>query len=139
MIAVLGLLVIFMFRNGRKRQAAMAELQNNVVPGAEVMLQGGIYGHIKSIDDEENRVRVETSPGVILTVHRNAIMNVVTPVAAEATENESLAPDDDPEFGERTSGASNSEFKSPFDASDSNSADADGSASDDSTDSSDKK
>lgn len=100
MFALIGVLIIFMFRNGRKRRAQMEELQTKMVPGAEVMLQSGIYATIESIDEEANRATVVSGNSTFI-VHRNAIGQVVTPVEANDIEEEagSVAPDDDPEFG----------------------------------------
>lgn len=104
MLALVAVLIFFMFRNGKKRQQALAELQSNMRPGAEVMLQSGIYGTIEDIDEEENRVTLR-SGSTTLVVHRNAIAQVVTPVDAPDDEiDESLAPDDDPAFGQRIAG-----------------------------------
>ncbi len=105
MFALIAVLIFFMFRNGKKRQQAMQELQNGLRPGAEVMLQSGIFGTIESIDDEDNRVTVRSGSST-LVVHRNAVSQVVTPVdAAEAEPTVGgLAPDDDPAFGERIAG-----------------------------------
>ena len=106
MLGLVAVLIFFMFRNSKKRQAQMAEMQNNMQPGAEVMLQSGIYGTIVSVDEEENRVTVQSGTST-LVVHRNAIGQVITPVDAPAEESEAatLAPDDDPEFGERVTPA----------------------------------
>ena len=102
MLGLVAVLIFFMFRNSKKRQAQMAEMQNNMQPGAEVMLQSGIFGTIVAVDEEENRVTVLSGTSTIV-VHRNAIGQIVTPVDAPAEEAETsaLAPDDDPEFGER--------------------------------------
>ena len=101
MFGLIAVLIFFMFRNGKKRQQAQQELQNSLRPGAEVMLQSGIFGTIESIDDEENRVTVRSGTSTIV-VHRNAVGQVVKPVNAPVEEEAStLAPDDDPEFGER--------------------------------------
>ncbi|BDZ56294.1 preprotein translocase subunit YajC [Agromyces marinus] len=99
MLAVLAVLIFFMFRNSRKRQAEMRDLQSKVVPGAKVMTNFGLYGTILSIDEDENQVELEANPGTVLSLHRQTIARVVDPVvsdevAAETTEGE-------PEFGER--------------------------------------
>lgn len=106
MIALIGVLVIFMFRNGKKRQQQMRELQDGVRPGAEVMLQSGIFGTVESIDDEDNRVTI-VSGGSTLVVHRNAIGQIVQPIEVEPEAE--IAPDDDPAFGERIADASAAE------------------------------
>lgn len=104
MFGLIAVLIFFMFRNGKKRQAAQQEMQNNLRPGAQVMLQSGIFGTIESVDEEENRVTVRSGDSS-LVVHRNAIGQIVTPAdaPAESAETSELAPDDDPEFGERVS------------------------------------
>ena len=104
MFGLIAVLIFFMFRNGKKRQAAQQEMQNNLRPGAQVMLQSGIFGTIESVDEEENRVTVRSGDSSIV-VHRNAIGQIVTPAdaPAESAETGELAPDDDPEFGERVS------------------------------------
>ena len=101
MFALIALLIFFMFRNGKKRQAAQLELQNNLRPGAEVMLQSGIYGTIDAVDEEENKVTLRSGTSSFV-VHRNAVAQVVAPVdAAPEEESVELAPDDDPAFGQR--------------------------------------
>ena len=55
MLAVLALLIFFMIRNSRKRRADLAELQDKMVPGAEVMTNFGLFGTLLEI---ERRARV---------------------------------------------------------------------------------
>mgnify|MGYP000344974036 CR=1 FL=1 len=107
MLAVLAVLIFFMFRNSRKRQAEQRELQTKVVPGATVMTNFGVFGTILSIDEEENRVELESSPGTVLTVHRQTIARVVEPVDAPAEA--AAAIDGEPEFGERRDDSPNDE------------------------------
>ena len=97
-LVILAVLIFFMFRNSRKRQHEARELQSKVQPGAKVMTNFGVFGTILSIDDDENQVLLESSPGTVLTVHRQTISRVVEPVAAApATDVGEAAP----EFGER--------------------------------------
>jgi preprotein translocase subunit YajC len=104
MLAVLAVLIFFMFRNTRKRQADQRELQSKVVTGAEVMTNFGLYGTILSIDDEENQVLLETTPGTVLKVHRQTIARVVEPaetdIATDDVADETVT-SGEPEFGER--------------------------------------
>jgi preprotein translocase subunit YajC len=107
MVVILAALIFFMFRSSRKRQKTQAELQKQVVPGATVMTNFGVFGTIVSIDEEHNKVELETSPGHILTVHRQTIGRVeTTPETAEETpadavETETAVGDEKPQFGER--------------------------------------
>ena len=118
MLAVLALLVFFMFRNGRKRQKEQASLQSQMVAGANVMTNFGMYGTILSIDEEANKVELEIAPGTVVQMHRQAISRVVEPAVTDDdadAELESSADDNhtarlneddaivmgEPEFGER--------------------------------------
>ena len=115
MLAVLAVLIFFMFRNSRKRQKDAAELQTQVVPGAKVMTNSGLYGTILSIDDEENEVLLESTPGTVLALHRQTIARVVTPVDAPAVTDAADSAIDDaaPEFGERIDGAGSESSTEP--------------------------
>ncbi len=85
MVAVLALMVIFMIRNSRKQKADREALVAKVVKGANVMTTSGIFGTVVSIDEENNEILLETTPGTKLRIHRQAVTSVVektTPVAA---------------------------------------------------------
>ena len=99
MLAVLAVLIFFMFRNSRKRQADARNLQSKVQPGAKVMTNFGVFGTILSIDEDENQVLLETSPGTVLTVHRQTIARVVEPSADVV--DETAVTESEPEYGER--------------------------------------
>jgi preprotein translocase subunit YajC len=109
MLAVLALLIFFMFRNSRKRQRDVAAMADRTQPGAKVMTNFGLFGTIVAIDEEENQVQLETGPGTILTVHRQTIAKIITPNEvvsdddAEAVEAGDVDPGDTatPHYGER--------------------------------------
>ncbi|WP_044438415.1 preprotein translocase subunit YajC [Agreia bicolorata] len=114
MLAVLAILVFFMFRNSRKRQREAAELQQKVQVGADVMTNFGVFGTILDIDEENNKVQLETSPGTVLTVHRQVVTRVIddhdadvsndegdTDTEASAAEPAFGASTTEPAFGER--------------------------------------
>lgn len=103
---IIVVIIAFMFRNGRKRQRDQQSLSSGLKPGAEIMTASGIFGTIISFDEEENRITLQTGPGSQLTIHRQAVGRVVTPVADDGTvlNGEPVVLDDaaaDPEFGER--------------------------------------
>jgi preprotein translocase subunit YajC len=105
MLAVLALLIFFMFRNSRKRQRDVAAMADRTKAGAQVMTNFGVFGTILSIDDEENQVLLETTPGTVLKVHRQTIAKIITPsdvVAEDEDEDVVIAdPAVEPDFGER--------------------------------------
>lgn len=88
MFAVLAVLIVVVIRNGRKRKAQMEELATQIVPGAEVMTNFGMFGTLLSIDEVSNVAEVETTPGTIVRVHRQTLAKVVTSVEGENTSGE---------------------------------------------------
>ncbi|WP_241981294.1 preprotein translocase subunit YajC [Cryobacterium algoritolerans] len=127
MLAVLAVLVFFMFRNGRKRQKDQAALQSQMVAGAEVMTNFGMYGTILSIDEEANKVALEIAPGTVVHLHRQTIARVVEPTVAESDSEVEPAPTaqlnqdnaivmGEPEFGQRVTDADSDEEPKKGDA-----------------------
>jgi preprotein translocase subunit YajC len=126
MLAILAVLIFFMFRNSRKRKAAQEEIVSKMVPGAEVMTSFGLFGTLKSVDEVSNVAELEIAPGQIVRIHRQTLTKVVEPTEidpdaprsveeamriadreqAERDEqrlNETTAiSHDEPEFGKRT-------------------------------------
>ena len=102
MLAVLAILVFFMFRNSRKRQREAAELQQKVQVGADVMTNFGVFGTILDIDEENNKVLLETSPGTVLTVHRQVVTRVIDDHDSDgADDTDADSSTTEPAFGER--------------------------------------
>jgi preprotein translocase subunit YajC len=92
LFVMLGLFIFMMFRRNKKTQQQQATLQSQFAPGVEVMTSFGLFGRIVSIDEEENKVVLELSPGNLATVHRQAVTKIVEPVAA--SEEPTVVPDD---------------------------------------------
>jgi preprotein translocase subunit YajC len=108
-VVIIGL----MFRNGRKRQKTAAEMTSGLRPGAEIMTSSGIFGTITAIDEDENKITLRTGPNSELTVHRQAVGKIVTPITDDGTvlNGEPVVLDDaaaSPEFGERVEGTETS-------------------------------
>ncbi|GAA4172415.1 preprotein translocase subunit YajC [Gryllotalpicola koreensis] len=124
MVVIIGFFFFWTWRNNRKRQRDEAEKSSQLVKGVEIMTNSGIFGTIESVDLENNKVVLETSPGQFLTVHRQAISRIETPLPAsddsdtaesstaasssaidqanaEAQAQAAKAADQKPEFGER--------------------------------------
>lgn len=80
---VLAILLVFMVFSTRRRNKRMKEEQEKkaqeTVPGARVLLQGGLYGTIVEFDPEnlDRPAKVEIAPGVVIEVHSQAILRIV--------------------------------------------------------------
>ncbi|GAB2745838.1 hypothetical protein GCM10027038_49830 [Arthrobacter bambusae] len=84
LFAMLGVFIFMMFRRNKKTQQQQAKLQSQFAPGVDVMTSFGLFGRIVSMDDAENKVVLELSPGNLATVHRQAVTKIVEP-AEEAS------------------------------------------------------
>ena len=83
LFAMLGIFIFMMFRRNKKTKEQQATLQSRFEPGVEVMTSFGRFGRIVSMDDAENKVVLELSPGNLATVHRQSVTKIVEP-AVEA-------------------------------------------------------
>ena len=92
LFVMLGVFVFMMFRRNKKTQQQQAQLQSKFGPGVEVMTSFGLFGRIIDIDEAENKVTLELSPGNTATVHRQAVTKIVEPVVA--AEEPTVVPDD---------------------------------------------
>ena len=79
-------------RRSQKQKVEQEAKARQTVPGAEVLLQGGLYGTIVSYDPDnlDQPAIVELAPGVEIKVHSQAILRVVSPTEGVVTENEYL-------------------------------------------------
>ncbi len=94
LLILLGGLLVFMFwsssRRMKKQREEQAEKANQTVPGAEVLMQGGLYGTIVAFDPEnlDQPAIVEIAPGVNIKVHSQAILRIITPSETDAADDD---------------------------------------------------
>lgn len=74
-VALFGILYMTMIRPQRNRQRQAQQMQRTVEPGARIRTTAGMYGTIKSVEDQD--VVVEVAPGVNIRMLRRAVMDVV--------------------------------------------------------------
>jgi preprotein translocase subunit YajC len=70
----------------RRRATAHRALVESLGVGDEVVTIGGIFGTIREIEDD--RIELEVSPGVVVTVARNAIAQVANPTPPDSPRDE---------------------------------------------------
>jgi preprotein translocase subunit YajC len=112
LLAVFAVLIFVTFRNNKKRQQQQQETQSRAVPGAEVMTSFGLFGTIRDIDEANNIVTIESTPGTLVRVHRQTIAKIEkSPVddAAPVKDATPAAPLEDehgePQYGVRAEAA----------------------------------
>ncbi|GAB3273181.1 preprotein translocase subunit YajC [Arthrobacter pigmenti] len=89
MLAIFGIFIFMMFRRNKKAQKQVQEQQSKMAPGVEVMTSYGLFGTVVSLDEAENKVVLELSPGNHATVHRQSVTKIIT-----VTEEDDVVPDD---------------------------------------------
>jgi preprotein translocase subunit YajC len=65
------------------------------------MTNFGVFGTILDIDEENNKVQLETSPGTVLTVHRQVVTRVIDDHDVDTETVEADASTAEPAYGER--------------------------------------
>ncbi|AJT40964.1 preprotein translocase subunit YajC [Psychromicrobium lacuslunae] len=93
LFAVFAIFIGFTFWRQRKQQKAQQEQQAQLGPGVEVMTSFGLFGTVQSVDEADNKIVLELSPGNTATVHRQAVTKILTPASVEAEESP-VVPDD---------------------------------------------
>ena len=91
-VVLFGVLYMTMIRPQRNRQRQAQQMQSTVTPGARIRTTAGMYGTIKSIEDQD--VVVEVAPGVNVRYMRRAIMNVVPDDTGDTIHTDGQMPDD---------------------------------------------
>lgn len=76
-VLLFGAMWLLLIRPQRRRQAAQSQMLSDLAVGDEIVTAGGLYGHIRSVDDEE--VRLEVAPGTTVRVAKRAVAVVVPP------------------------------------------------------------
>jgi preprotein translocase subunit YajC len=89
-LPLVGIALLFWFlivRPARRRQSDLGRMQDHLALGDDVMLTSGIYGSVRTLD--EQTVTVEVADGVVLKVARGAVGQVVAPVSGTGADADS--------------------------------------------------
>ena len=84
---------LLIMRPQKKRQQAIQQTLNSLGPGSRVLLGSGVFGTVVAIG--ERQALLEISPGVELTVLKQAIVRAVTDADEEDLTEEEQLPDDE--------------------------------------------
>jgi preprotein translocase subunit YajC len=81
-LLLIGAVYFLMLRPQQQRVARQRELVNSIQVGDEVVTAGGIVARVRWLDDD--RVKLEVSPGVEITLLRGAVAQRLSPDVPEA-------------------------------------------------------
>jgi preprotein translocase subunit YajC len=96
-IILFGVVWLLFVLPARRRKGQHAAMQDSVVVGSEVITAGGIHGTVTEADDDI--VRVEIAPSVVVTLDRRAIAAVATEIEVEVEPEDESDVDADQEAG----------------------------------------
>ena len=74
-VVILGIYYFFSRKNMKRQQQYFEKLQEALQVGKRVICANGLYGTVKKVDEE--KVDVEIAKGVVITVSRFAISEVL--------------------------------------------------------------
>ena len=83
-VAIFAIMWLFMIRPQQQKQKEIRKFQNSLTEGTKVVVCGGIYGTIRSIDLARNTVDVEIAKGTVITVDRGYVFADTSDSAAVA-------------------------------------------------------
>lgn len=82
LIVFVAAVVWFMFvMPARRRRSSHASMQDSVSIGDEIITAGGLHGFVRELEDD--RLRVELAPEVVVTLDRRAVAAVAREVEVE--------------------------------------------------------
>ena len=73
MVAIFAIMWFFMIRPQQKKQKQIRTFQNALKEGDSVVTGGGIFGKVKHIDINSNKIDVEIARGVVITVDKGYV------------------------------------------------------------------
>ena len=73
MVAIFVIMWFFMIRQQQKKQKQIRAFQNALKEGDSVVIGGGIFGKVKHIDINSNKIDVEIARGVVITVDKGYV------------------------------------------------------------------
>lgn len=77
LMSVIGLILYAISaKNVRSKRKELGEVHTELKVGSRVMFAGGVYGKVVGIDDEDT-LRVEVAPKVIITISRYAVQSLL--------------------------------------------------------------
>ncbi len=86
-VAMFALLWLFLIAPQRRRAQAQKQLLASVKVGDEILTVGGLYGHVRAIDEDDD-LEVEIADGLEVRMARRAVAAVIPPDGEEEEEEE---------------------------------------------------
>ncbi|MEO5575100.1 MAG: preprotein translocase subunit YajC [Gaiellaceae bacterium] len=79
LVALFALFWLFVIKPQRRRLQDQRTLHESVTVGDEIVTMGGLLGHVRGVNDEDDTLVVEIAPGTNVRVARRGIAAVLPP------------------------------------------------------------
>ncbi|MGZ8782349.1 MAG: preprotein translocase subunit YajC [Gaiellaceae bacterium] len=79
LVALFALFWLFVVKPQRKRLHAQQELHQSLGVGDEIVTMGGLLGHVRGINEDDDTLVVEIAPGTNVRVARRGVAAVLPP------------------------------------------------------------
>ena len=79
LVALFATFWLFLIRPHRKRLQAQRELHASVGVGDEIVTMGGLLGHVRDVNEEDDTLVVEIAPDTNVRVARRGVAAVIEP------------------------------------------------------------
>ena len=77
LMSIIGLILYAISaKNVRSKRKELGEVHTELKVGSRIMFAGGVYGKVVGIDDEDT-LRVEVAPKVVITISRCAVQSLL--------------------------------------------------------------
>jgi preprotein translocase subunit YajC len=78
LIVLLALVWLLLIRPRQRAMKAQRQQLQELEVGDEILTAGGLYGFVRSIDEDGDELRVELAPGLEVRMARRAVATVLT-------------------------------------------------------------
>jgi preprotein translocase subunit YajC len=79
LIALFALFWLFIIRPQRRRLQEQRDLHESVAVGDEIVTMGGLLGHVRGVNEDDDTLLVEIAPETNVRVARRGIAAVIAP------------------------------------------------------------
>ena len=86
LVALFVLFWLFVIKPQRRRLQEQRTLHESVAVGDEIVTMGGLLGHVRGVNDDDDTLVVEIAPGTNVRVARRGVAAVLPPEDAAESE-----------------------------------------------------
>ena len=79
LVALFVLFWLFLILPQRRRLQEQQELHSSIAVGDEIVTLGGLLGHVRGVNDEDDTLLVEIAPATTVRVARRGVAAVIEP------------------------------------------------------------